>query len=579
MPRIIHGSPARTALTVLAGCLVAFALAAAVFRLEGGRWFVVSTPSMGSTAPVGTLVLTQPGAPEVGEIISFRPSGSTRIYTHRIISITAAGGIHTQGDINGARDPWTLTRSQMIGVVIARFPGVGFLLRALPWLVLGWLLVWLLSARLDAARRLPARVIGSALVVSGVALWLHPWVDMETVTYYPQGHGVTAQVVSTGILPIRVTAVGGTSTDLVAGQVGTIHTDVLGQGHLVRIVPHLHMGLWWWVAVAAFCLVPLLCCFIVGFPPVEDEAARRGGDPTDQSQPDSSGPGQPPSGGRGLGGKVLVPSLALIAGAAMLSAWVLHPASTHSAFTASIQNSVNTLGTGTWGDCSKTDTNTPGVWGVYPLGDKGKHIADATGRHPAERSGGLGTASGTGCAQDGSTFNGSNSCVYIPTRISGPETFSLEAWFNTTSTSNGKLIGFGSSTNVNDRQWDRHIYIDPAGRVVFGVYPNAVRIIASPVGTNYADGHWHQVVATLSGAGMALYLDGTLVAHDASVTSAQGYAGYWKIGCGQLRGWAAGDGRGYSGSSYYSGSLSYVAIYTTALTPSQVLTHYAAGRG
>ncbi|MDA8438808.1 MAG: hypothetical protein M0Z51_08105 [Propionibacterium sp.] len=148
----------------------------------------------------------------------------------------------------------------------------------------------------------------------------------------------------------------------------------------------------------------------------------------------------------------------------------------------------------------------------------------------------------------------------------------------TTTTSNGKLVGFGTSTAVSDTDWDRQIHLDPAGRVVFGVYPGTVETVASPAGTNYADGQCHQVVATLSSAGMALHLDGALVAANHSVTSAQGDAGYWKIGCGRLQGWAAGNGAGYNVPDYHTGSLSYVAIYTTALNAAQVPQHFDGGR-
>ncbi|MDA8438557.1 MAG: hypothetical protein M0Z51_06825 [Propionibacterium sp.] len=101
----------------------------------------------------------------------------------------ADGGYRTRGDINGTQGPWPLTRSQVMGVVIARVPGAGFLLRALPWLVLGRLLAWLATARLGTSRRELARVIGSAPVFSGVPLWLHAWVGMEPITYCPQGGG------------------------------------------------------------------------------------------------------------------------------------------------------------------------------------------------------------------------------------------------------------------------------------------------------------------------------------------------------------------------------------------------------
>src|SRR5207248_1316313 len=40
---------------------------------------------------------------------------------------------------------------------------------------------------------------------------------------------------------------------------------------------------------------------------------------------------------------------------------------------------------------------------------------------------------------------------------------------------------------------------------------------------------WHSAVASLSGGGMKLYLDGVMVTNNPSVTSAQSYSGYWQM--------------------------------------------------
>ncbi|WP_164076131.1 LamG domain-containing protein, partial [Stenotrophomonas maltophilia] len=54
----------------------------------------------------------------------------------------------------------------------------------------------------------------------------------------------------------------------------------------------------------------------------------------------------------------------------------------------------------------------------------------------------------------------------------------------------------------------------------------------------YNDNKWHHVVSTLSPAGMVLYVDGKVVAQDASVVSAQdNYLGYWRVGYDSLSGW------------------------------------------
>ena len=52
-----------------------------------------------------------------------------------------------------------------------------------------------------------------------------------------------------------------------------------------------------------------------------------------------------------------------------------------------------------------------------------------------------------------------------------PTSLSIEAWFKTTSTDGGKIVGFGNSSTGNSGSYDRHIYLDGSGRVTFGVLP------------------------------------------------------------------------------------------------------------
>ena len=93
--------------------------------------------------------------------------------------------------------------------------------------------------------------------------------------------------------------------------------------------------------------------------------------------------------------------------------------------------------------------------------------------------------------------------------VTGPTTFTAEAWFKTTTTSGGKIVGFGGSSTGSSGSYDRHVYMDNSGRITFGVYPNAVKTVRST--SSYNDGQWHHVAASLSPAGMQLSLDGLKV--------------------------------------------------------------------
>lgn len=122
--------------------------------------------------------------------------------------------------------------------------------------------------------------------------------------------------------------------------------------------------------------------------------------------------------------------------------------------------------------------------------------------------------------------------------LASPQAFSITLWFNTTSDSGGKLVGFGASPTLTDTSRDRHVWMDDTGRVHFGVLPNQGpgpfrRAILSAPG-RWNDGKWHHLAAVLSpSAGMSLFLDGRKVAEDTATRSAQVYAsptGYWRVG-------------------------------------------------
>jgi hypothetical protein len=182
------------------------------------------------------------------------------------------------------------------------------------------------------------------------------------------------------------------------------------------------------------------------------------------------------------------------------------------------------------------------------------------------------TSAGLACPRDSGgayVLDGSTSYVSTKNSMAGPSVFSLELWFKTTTTTGGMLMGFGSSQTGLSSKYDRHIYMTNSGQVVFGVYPNTAVTIQSP--QSYNDGKWHQVVATLSGAGMALYIDGSLVASDPNTTTANVYNGYWRLGYDNLNGWTS-----HPTSDYFAGEMRFAAVYSVALSATQVSTDYSA---
>jgi PKD repeat protein len=205
----------------------------------------------------------------------------------------------------------------------------------------------------------------------------------------------------------------------------------------------------------------------------------------------------------------------------------------------------------------------------------GSVAADAVGVSPLTLGAGVSKGAAGAIAGDPNTaftFNGASTGIgYTGRLISPPNVFSLETWFKTNSLTGGKLIGFGNKQTANSSNYDRQVYLDNAGHLIFGVYNVSAQVVTSPGA--YRDNKWHHVVASLSPDGMKLYVDGALVGQKATVTYGQGgYWGYWRVGGDALSGWPS-----QPSSNFFKGSLDEAAIYHRALSPTEVTAAHAAG--
>ncbi|MGV9005029.1 LamG-like jellyroll fold domain-containing protein [Flavobacterium sp.] len=157
-------------------------------------------------------------------------------------------------------------------------------------------------------------------------------------------------------------------------------------------------------------------------------------------------------------------------------------------------------------------------------------------------------------------FDGVNDYVTTPNLVTNPTTFTIEAWFRTTNTSGGGIVGFNSEQlNTTIGSYDKFIYMNSAGKVLFGVNNGANQIITSPL--SYNDGYYHHVAATFSSAGMKLYINGVIVGTNPT-NSTSSYNGYWKIG--GMRTWNNSNG------DYFKGTIDEVKIWNTERTLLQI---------
>lgn len=257
----MSGRLGRTVAWTGVAVLVVLVLALGGWRLHGGRWVRVETASMGTDAPVGTLLWVAPARFESlrpGDLITFRPPGAASTYSHLVRSVNADGTVSTQGRIT-APDPWRIRPENLVGKVVWRWSGVGWLLVAAPVLALGGLLVTMICWRVrDRDLRLPVALVGGACVVALALVVYRPLTRADQLAFVPSAGGARATYVSTGLLPVRVAAAGGNDVVLHDGEVGSVLAPSSVHAgktrYRVAVGPHLPAG--WQAALASACFLP-----------------------------------------------------------------------------------------------------------------------------------------------------------------------------------------------------------------------------------------------------------------------------------------------------------------------------------
>lgn len=175
-------------------------------------------------------------------------------------------------------------------------------------------------------------------------------------------------------------------------------------------------------------------------------------------------------------------------------------------------------------------------------------------------------------------LNGTSEYVYSENRHARPDTYTVETWFRTTTTTGGRIVGFGdnfgSGQGYFSRNSDRLVYMTDAGLLGFGTGSTRAGNQATLLtGQAYNDGAWHHVAATQGADGMALYVDGAQVGSN-TVTTALNSTGFWRVGADTLTGWPSNPT-----SAFFSGTVDETAVYPSALSAAQVAEHHALGTG
>ncbi len=194
-------------------------------------------------------------------------------------------------------------------------------------------------------------------------------------------------------------------------------------------------------------------------------------------------------------------------------------------------------------------------------------VADASGNRAVGSVLGNVTLGGAGRFGTAASLPGNSGAIAGRTQVTNPNTFTETAWFRTSSKTGGRILGFGNSNTGLSGTYDRLVWIQNDGRLVFGVYSGGQRTVTSTAA--YNDGAWHQVAASLGADGMKLYVDGAQVASNASITAGRNAAGYWKVGADYC--WSGAT------SSYLNGAIDEAAIYSRVLSAKEIGDQYAVG--
>lgn len=164
-------------------------------------------------------------------------------------------------------------------------------------------------------------------------------------------------------------------------------------------------------------------------------------------------------------------------------------------------------------------------------------------------------------------YDGTDSYTYSDRSYSGVQQYTLETWFNTTTTEGGKLIGMGNRILQDSSSRDNNLYMLNDGRLRFALYNGAYRTATST--QSYNDGEWHHVAASIGSRGLELYVDGVKVATNTRVTSARNLTNhYWRTGGDSLSGWPD-----RPTSDYFAGQLDETAIYGSQLSSARITAH------
>lgn len=246
-----------------------FVLLCAVLGLGGYRAYIMETASMGTSAPVGALVVTQPAQVadlRAGDIVTVAPSAGGTTHTHRVVSVDGSSA-QTQGDLNGTPDPERVVQGNLEGCAVVVAPVLGWITKMLPIVLVVLIASMLLTVRVrDPRSRFRYRALGLFCGVALAVVIVKPLLGVQLLSMKTDqdadGPFAEAHVVSTGIFPVSVAPAEdhGTATDVLAptGADGMARADEPSDGGKFTFYPRVELTSGWWLGAVLYCASPFV---------------------------------------------------------------------------------------------------------------------------------------------------------------------------------------------------------------------------------------------------------------------------------------------------------------------------------
>ena len=266
VPGLRRGTLASVA---LAAAAVGLLVAGVVLGVLGYRAYIMQTPSMGTSAPVGSLVVTQPCSLahlRQGDVVTVKPRQGGTTHTHRVVELSGDTAV-TRGDLNGSADPERVGNGNLAGRAVAILPAVGWLVKMLPLVAVAMLAVFAVTVRVrDRGERFRYRAVGFFCALALSTAVVHPLLGLQLLSMRldenADGPYAVAHVVSTGLLPVQVSPTGGHGheSELLAptGAAGEALSTKPSAAGEFTFYPRLVLTPLWWGGVVLYCGLPFL---------------------------------------------------------------------------------------------------------------------------------------------------------------------------------------------------------------------------------------------------------------------------------------------------------------------------------